>query len=57
MILSAYTVQISARMLVREATQQADEAEKILCATVARINAEFHAISAALAPILEEEPV
>jgi hypothetical protein len=49
--LSIYAVRISARMLVKEASQQANDAERILTEAVARINAELTAISAKLSPL------
>jgi hypothetical protein len=50
-----YAVRISARMLVKEAQHQADQAERILKEAVKRIDAECPALSVKLSP-LEWDP-
>ena len=51
MTLSIYAVRISAAMLVKQAPQQALDAERILKDAVERINTELPAISAKLSPL------
>ena len=55
MTLSIYAVRISARKLVKEAQNQADEAERILKDAIKRIDAECPALSVKLS-LLEWDP-